>query len=174
VARAWQVPGLHRTAAFRDAAGRVILTRWRETMSYRAGTLLGEDIEELHAMRVSSRRLRAAMDAFSEAFPPRSFRRHLGTVKEITDTLGDARDLDVAIDALTALLPEFTAEMRVGIESLVAEYRERRADEARHIAALFDRLDATGYSKRFERWVGRHTGVDPKALRTRPPDEGKG
>ena len=61
-------PGSGR-ARFRDAAGRVILTRWREMMSYRDGTLLGEDIEELHAMRVSSRRLRAAMDAFEGAFP---------------------------------------------------------------------------------------------------------
>ena len=64
MAKAWDVPGLRSGAGFRDAAGRVILTRWREMMSYRDGTLLGEDIEELHAMRVSSRRLRAAMDAF--------------------------------------------------------------------------------------------------------------
>ena len=67
MAKAWAVPGLDRRTRFREAAGRVILVRWRETMSYREGTERGEDIEELHAMRVSSRRLRAAMDAFEGA-----------------------------------------------------------------------------------------------------------
>ena len=71
MAKAWEVPGLAGDARFREAAGRVILTRWSEMMSYRDGTLLGEDIEELHSMRVSSRRLRAAMDAFEGAFRAR-------------------------------------------------------------------------------------------------------
>lgn len=172
MARAWDVPGLRRDATFRDAAGRVILTRWREMMSYRDGTLAGEDIEELHAMRVSSRRLRAAMDAFAEAFPKKSFARHLKAVKEITDTLGDARDLDVAIDGLTAVLPEFTPDERPGIEGLISEYRSRRTEEAAHIAALFDRIERTGYARRFERWVGKHTGIRPGRLHTHPPDHG--
>ncbi|MEQ9094087.1 MAG: CHAD domain-containing protein, partial [Miltoncostaeaceae bacterium] len=69
MAQAWEVNGLRKNARFADAAGRVILTRWFEMMSHREGTLAGEDIEHLHAMRVSSRRLRAAMDAFAAAFP---------------------------------------------------------------------------------------------------------
>ena len=118
MAKAWDVPGLTRRARFRDAAGRVILTRWREMMSYRDGTLLGEDIEELHAMRVSSRRLRAAMDAFEGAFPAKGFRPLLRRVKQITDTLGDARDLDVAIERLARLVPEMAEDERPGVEGL--------------------------------------------------------
>jgi CHAD domain-containing protein len=169
MARAWDVPGLRRDARFRDAAGRVILTRWREMMSYRGGTLAGEDIEELHAMRVSSRRLRAAMDAFAGAFPPRSFRTRLRAVKEITDTLGAARDLDVAIEGLTAILDDFDPSERVGVEALIGEYRTRRAAEAEHIAALFTRIERERYGRSFERWVARHTGVDAKRLDPRPP-----
>src|SRR5205823_1404917 len=91
MAKAWEVHGLDGNARFREAAGRVVLTRWREMLSSREGTLLGEDIEELHAMRVSSRRLRAAMDAFAAAFPRKDFKRALRVVKEVTDTLGEAR-----------------------------------------------------------------------------------
>lgn len=170
MARAWDVHGLKRDARFRDAAGRVILTRWREMMSYRDGTLLGEDIEELHAMRVSSRRLRAAMDAFADAFPPKAFRRHLRVVKEVTDTLGDARDLDVAIDHLESLLPGMEEADRPGVEGLIARYRAQRVEESAHISALFDRLDRERFAKRFERWVGEHTGVDVKRLDPRPPE----
>ena len=172
MARAWDVPGLVPDARFRDAAGRVILTRWREMMSYHEGTLRGEDIEYLHAMRVSSRRLRAAMDAFADVFPPKSFRRHLKVVKSVTDTLGGARDLDVAVDHLSGLLPGLDDEDRPGVEGLVARYRVRRRGEDAHIQALFERLDEEDYARRFERWVCRHTGVDARRLDPRPPGGG--
>ena len=171
MARAWDVHGLRQNARFRDAAGRVILTRWREMMSYRDGTLLGEDIEELHAMRVSSRRLRAAMDAFAAAFPERSFKRHLRSVKEITDTLGAARDLDVAVEGLTALVPTLSERQQVGVLALIDEYGRRRVVESGHIAELFDRLERDCYPRRFERWVARHTGIDVVRLDPRPPSE---
>jgi CHAD domain-containing protein len=171
MAKAWDVPGLTGRARFRDAAGRVILTRWRETMSYRDGTLLGEDIEELHAMRVSSRRLRAAMDAFEGAFPRRSFRDYLRRVKEITDVLGDARDLDVAIERLTGLLPSMQADERPGIEGLIARYRQERAEEDPRIAALFARLDEERFEERLDRYVAKHTGVTLRRLKPRPPGD---
>ncbi len=171
MAKAWDVHGLEPDARFADAAGRIILTRWREMMSYRDGTLLGEDIEELHAMRVSSRRLRAAMDAFAAAFPEKSFRRNLREVKRITDTLGDARDLDVAVEGLTAVLEEMAPDERPGIEALIEEYRERRADERHDIEALFRHIDKSKFAQRFERWVADHTGVKVKKLDPRPPGE---
>jgi Uncharacterized conserved protein len=169
VAKAWDVPGLRGDARFRDAAGRVILTRWREMMSYRDGTLAGEDIEELHAMRVSSRRLRAAMDAFAEAFPPKPFRRQLRAVKEITDTLGAARDLDVAVDGLEALLGELEPDERPGVVALVDEYRARRRDEAAHIATLFERIDRDRFASASSGGSPGTPGVDPRRLDTAPP-----
>jgi len=171
VARAWEVPGLHPRARYRDAAGRVILTRWREMMSHREGTLRGDDIEHLHAMRVSSRRLRAAMDAFAEAFPRRSFRRHLRVVKSVTDTLGAARDLDVAVAHLEKLLPALEPADRPGVEGLIARHRAQRRGEDARIQALFARLDEERYAHRFERWVRRHTGVDVATLDPGPPGQ---
>jgi CHAD domain-containing protein len=170
MAKAWHVPGLKQNPRFDDAAGRIIITRWREMMSYAPGTIAGEDIEELHAMRVSSRRLRAAMDAFAAAFPASGFRKRLRVIKEVTDTLGAARDLDVAMEGLTALLSEMSPSERIGIEALIGEYREQRAAESVHIAALLTRLEEEGFGPRFERWVGRATGVDAEGLHTGPPD----
>jgi CHAD domain-containing protein len=149
----------------------VILTRWREMMSYRDGTLLGEDIEELHAMRVASRRLRSAMDAFAAAFPRRSFRPYLEQVKEITEVLGAARDLDVAIDGLGALAAEMAPDERPGLEGLIARYRDERMEEAPRIAALFTRLDDARFARRFESYVERHTGIAAARLAPAPPPE---
>ena len=164
------MPGLAGDARFRDAAGRVILTRWTEMMSYREGTLLGEDIEELHAMRVSSRRLRAAMDAFEGAFPGKSFRGYLRQVKEITDVLGDARDLDVAIARLSGLLSGMRRDERPGIEGLIARYRHERSGEDPRIAALFERIDESRFERHLVDYVAKHTGVRLAKLKPRAPE----
>jgi CHAD domain-containing protein len=171
MAKAWEVPGLAGDARFREAAGRVILTRWREMLSYRDGTLLGEDIEELHSMRVSSRRLRAAMDAFEGAFPRATFKPLLRQVKEITDVLGDARDLDVAVEGLSRLVPEIPAEERPGIEGLVARYREDRAAENPRIEALFARLVNDRFEDRLARYMAKHTGIRLERLNPKPPED---
>ena len=159
MAKAWDVPGLGPTTPFREAAGRVILVRWVEMMSYRDGTLRGEDVEELHAMRVASRRLRAAMDAFAEAFPRKSFKAYLREIKAITDTLGDARDLDVAVERLRALLPELAPDERPGVEGLATRYADDRARETPRIAELFARIEDERFGERFQAYVERHTGV---------------
>jgi CHAD domain-containing protein len=62
-----------------------------------SGTRLGEDIEELHDMRVATRRLRAAIDMFVTVLPVRiqSVRKELGW---LAAALGDVRDLDVQLE----------------------------------------------------------------------------
>ncbi len=66
------------------------------------GTRFGEDPEELHDMRVATRRLRAAMDLFIEVLPvrARTFREELGWAAGV---LGHVRDLDVQLEAQKAM-----------------------------------------------------------------------
>ncbi len=60
------------------------------------GTRLGEDPEELHDMRVATRRLRAALDLFAPVLPARAdvLRSELGWLAGV---LGTVRDLDVQL-----------------------------------------------------------------------------
>ena len=66
------------------------------------GTRLGEDPEELHDMRVATRRLRAALDLFVDVLPvrARAFRAELGWLAGV---LGVVRDLDVQLQSHTAM-----------------------------------------------------------------------
>ncbi len=148
----------------------MILVRWREMMSYRAGTEAGEDIEELHAMRVSSRRLRAAMDAFEGAFPRKEFRRYLRQVKAITDTLGDARDLDVATERLEELKGQMGSEAQPGLDGLIRRYLDERRQEDPRISALFAQLDDEEFAPEFEAFIETHTGIDAAAVELEPAD----
>jgi triphosphatase len=66
------------------------------------GTRLGEDTEELHDMRVATRRLRAALSMFEAVLPVRAqgFREELGWLARL---LGTVRDLDVQLEGLEGL-----------------------------------------------------------------------
>jgi triphosphatase len=66
------------------------------------GTRLGEDPEELHDMRVATRRLRAALSMFEAVLPVRAqaFRGELGWLGRL---LGAVRDLDVQLEGLAGM-----------------------------------------------------------------------
>jgi len=66
------------------------------------GTRLGEDPEELHDMRVATRRLRAAFSLFEGVLPVRAqvFREELGWLARL---LGAVRDLDVQLQNLEGM-----------------------------------------------------------------------
>jgi CHAD domain-containing protein len=100
VAKEWEIPNLSGDESFKSAAAKIIKTKSDEMWSYAPGTIAGEDIEELHSMRVSSRRLRAAVDVCAPCFPTRSYRRYQRVVSELTGELGGVRDSDVMLDFL--------------------------------------------------------------------------
>ena len=89
-------------ATLGDVAYAVIRRQLRELYAHEPGTRLGENPEELHDLRVATRRLRAAMDLFSSALPSRA-----SAVREelrwIAGELGAVRDLDVQLDELTKM-----------------------------------------------------------------------
>ncbi|MDZ7267423.1 MAG: CHAD domain-containing protein [candidate division KSB1 bacterium] len=98
-------------------ARQLILERAVEMARGEEGTRRGEDIEALHDMRVWSRRLREALEIFSFCFPERQYERLYNRVRQVTRTLGAARNADVAVayfteqlDHATELLERFALE----------------------------------------------------------------
>jgi CHAD domain-containing protein len=99
------------------------------------------DIERVHDMRVATRRLRAVMEIFASAFPRKQHRRALGEVKALADALGERRDRDVAIDAMTTIGAALTAEDRRGIDHLVAELRAEQQHANTILAAALQTIE---------------------------------
>ena len=89
-----------------DVAFAVLRKALGSFLVHEPGTRLGDDPEELHDMRVATRRMRAAMEAFADVLPVRAvaLRRELGWV---ADALGEVRDLDVQLarDELATFQP---------------------------------------------------------------------
>jgi CHAD domain-containing protein len=111
--------------------------RAEEVFAQAAGVLDVSDIERVHDMRVATRRLRAVMEIFEAAFPKKQHREVLKDVKALADALGERRDRDVAIDAMTKIGLALTATDRRGIDHLIEELRdEQRGANAELAAAL--------------------------------------
>lgn len=103
-------------------------TRWEEVWKLLPKALKGDDPEAVHAARVSSRRLRAAMDGAAEAFSKPWYRSLHKSAKLITRTLGHVRDQDVLLEKLAADREQADAAERLGIDRLIERTTAERDD----------------------------------------------
>ena len=128
MARARDVDGLEAGEAFADAAARIVSVRAHELFVHAANVLDTNDIERVHAMRVATRRLRAVLEIFEPAFPPRAFAPVLEDVKALADALGARRDPDVQIAHFTQLRADLAPDEQAGVELLLAHLRDEQAE----------------------------------------------
>ena len=111
-----------------------------------AGTRAGADPEELHAMRVATRRQRAAWRVFGDAFRAGRTKRYRRGLREVAGRLGAVRDLDVLLEAADHYRDGLPAVEQRALEPLLEDWREHR-EASRQL--LIRELD----SDRYRRWV---------------------
>src|SRR5690349_23054125 len=100
MAKAKPIPDLSADDSYAEGAARIVSVRAAELAEHAQGVLDTGDIERVHDMRVTTRRLRAALEIFEPCFPEDPYREAIAQVKRLADALGERRDRDVAIDAL--------------------------------------------------------------------------
>lgn len=131
MAKARRIPGLAPETRFGDAAATAVSIRTGEVFEFADAALDLSDIEGVHAMRVATRRLRAALEVFAPCFPAKEHRSLLKEVKNLADALGERRDPDVAIEELEMVAAALALPDRPGVAGLVAELRDEQ--EAAHL-----------------------------------------
>lgn len=153
MAKAWEVKGLGPDVPLGRCARLILDTRLREMMSYLDGTMRGTDIEMLHSMRVSSRRLRSAMKNFRECFEPVEFRTRETGVRDLARALGAVRDLDVRIAWFRQALAEASDLDRPGLEHLIAEARKSRKKARKPMLDLLRQIKTGSFAEDFLAFV---------------------
>jgi len=141
-----KTPGVTPDDHVAEAGRKVMRFHLARMLAREPGTRAGQDNEELHAMRVATRRQRAAWRVFGASFRRGRTKRYRTGLREIASRLGAVRDLDVLIEAAEAYRAELPAAERRAFEPLLADWREHR-DDARVL--LVRELDSDGY----RRWV---------------------
>ena len=137
-----RTPGLRADDPWAEAGRSVLRFHLARMLARVPGVVAGEDPEDVHAMRVAARRMRAAWRVFGDGFERDARRRYLAELRDIGARLGDVRDLDVLIEILVTYGDQRSARQRAGLQPLLAAWRARR--EARRV----DLVEALG-SERF-------------------------
>lgn len=110
--------------------------------------------EAIHQMRVSMRRLRAALALFNRRFPCSDFVDLRAGAKRIASSMGDARNWDV-FDDLLRDGPMVAFPNDPGFETLIAATTRLREAEYAAVAATLARADTTRFVLSLEAFVAR-------------------
>ena len=118
-----KTPGVVADDHLAEAGRKVLRFHLARMLAREAGTREGREAEELHAMRVATRRQRAAWRVFGESFDPARTKRHRQRLREVAADLGAVRDLDVLAEALEAYRAKLSAKESAALEPRIASWR---------------------------------------------------
>ena len=135
-------PGVKAADQVAEAGRKILRFHFAHMLSHEKGTRLGEDIEELHDMRVATRRMRAAFDVFGPFFKPKVVKNHLKGLRATGRALGRVRDLDVFMEKAVRYLDTLPEGERPGLNPLMNAWRRER-DSARD--KMLAHLDSKSY-----------------------------
>ena len=139
-------PGVTAEDHVAEAGRKVLRFHLARMLAREAGTREGVEAEELHAMRVATRRQRAAWRVFGASFRPGRTKRYRNGLREIAARLGTVRDLDVLLEAVDAYRTDLPSAEANALEPMLRDWRGRRNDAR---VLLIRELD----SPRYQRWV---------------------
>jgi CHAD domain-containing protein len=122
-----------------EVAFAILRRHFAEMLAHEPGVRLGEDPEDLHDMRVATRRLRAALKLYSDALPKRA-ERYERDLRWVATSLGEVRDLDVHLEGLS----EESSRNGEVLEEVVSLLGERRVEARR---GMLEALDSNRYER---------------------------
>jgi CHAD domain-containing protein len=142
MAKAREIPELHGAMSFREVARAAVRVRADEVFVHAGSVLDTEDIDRVHDMRVATRRLRAVLEVFADAFDARAHRAALRDVTTLADALGARRDPDVQLASLEAFADAMTPADQPGIELFAQRLRAEQAGGNRTLADALEAMRA--------------------------------
>jgi len=132
---------------FARSGRRILLERARKLLEWPEEVLKHEDVEAVHKMRVASRRLRAALDAYELCCDPKRFKKVYRQVKMAADALGAARDTDVMLLNLEALCEQVKGEELAGVQWIIERLETFRKQKQQALETFLQTLDEDALKK---------------------------
>ncbi len=151
---------------FTRFAARALLDRLEKITREIEGVRRAEDIEYVHRIRVASRRMRAALRHLQTCFDKAHIKGWRKEVRRITGRLGEARDLDVQLEAVRAYRGTLPPEACLaGVERLALRLHQQRAKAQPRIERALDRFIGSGVIEHM------HEHLQPLAERNKAAGE---
>jgi CHAD domain-containing protein len=125
-----------------EAARKTLYFHLQRMLYHEPGTRQGTDIEELHDMRVATRRMRAALRVFNDHVNMNELAPFAKGLRRAGRTLGAVRDLDVFREKVQTYLDTLPPERKTELDPLLAVWQAQR-ERARQEMIVY--LDSTRY-----------------------------
>jgi CHAD domain-containing protein len=125
-----QKVGLQAGDLMAEALRKIVYFHFQHMLYHESGTQLGEDNEELHDMRVSTRRMRAALKVFGDYMDEEAWAPFYKGLRRTGRILGEVRDLDVFWEKTQHYLDGLPPERKEELAPLQAVWKTAR-DQAR-------------------------------------------
>jgi CHAD domain-containing protein len=163
-----RTPGVVAGDSLAEAGRKVLRFHFARMLERETGTRQGDDLEELHSMRVATRRMRAAWRVFGDGFRHGPSRRYVAELRTVATALGAVRDQDVLLDSLTTYMAGLPPEEGVALAPLHEAWQAVRHQAREHLVKL---LDGDAYQRFVEDYVAfvETSGAGGRVMRATDP-----
>jgi CHAD domain-containing protein len=154
--------------SFLDASYRYLSAQYLRKQSRQLKAQLqcvgqSNDPECVHRARVASRRLRAALRFFEDCFPPKVVKDWRKELRRVTRELGEARDTDVQIQSLVAMLAGgMDAACVPGVVRVLARLETQRESKQKEVQSVGERFLHRGTGRRISVAAGKMLAKVPE------------
>lgn len=138
-----------------EAARKTLLVHWQRMLEHEAGVRAGTDSEEVHDMRVATRRMRAALRVFREYLDVDTFRPYTRMLRRTARTLGAVRDLDVFHEKAQAYLDELPDERKSELDALFIAWQSEYLRARNDLIEWLDSDDFANFKIEFDGFLQR-------------------
>lgn len=129
--------------ALADMGRRLLRGYFQRFLAYEAGVRSGEDIEDVHQMRVNTRHLRAMLQALGDVAPAKQVRYFRKELQAAARALSPVRDSDVLLEHIASYREKLPEDERDSFDVLTSAVQRKRM-EARHSMLAY--LDSERYA----------------------------
>jgi CHAD domain-containing protein len=146
-------PGLTPDDTLAEAGRKIFRFNFYQVLLHEAGTISGENIEELHDMRVATRRLRAAFDVFEEGFESKTTKTLLKGMRKTGRALGSVRDIDVFIEKAQMYIQNQLAGNEAELQALMDAWKSQRDQNRIKMLLYMNSENYKNFKRRFFSFV---------------------
>ncbi len=154
-------PGIIPDDTMAEAARKTLYFQLQQMLAYQSGTREGLDPENLHKMRVATRRMRAALDFFEEAVDQKRMAAFLKGLRRTGRMLGAVRDLDVFHIKIQTYLAGLPPEQQGSLGPLLTVWSAERQRAQAELIAYLDAPDYAKFVEEFNAYLLRPSTLPP-------------
>jgi CHAD domain-containing protein len=118
-------------------------------LAYEDGAHSGVDIEDIHKMRVATRRMRSLIRMNEAAFKQKVLHPHKRDLKHLANTLGRIRDLDVQLLNLRIYQQDRETPEPDSLQTIIEVMEQRRERAHKQLVKLLDSKTYRQFVKQF-------------------------